>query len=317
MSEAAVATATEVVSEVVAAPAYRFFRTTVLRSVRLSPSFVRLTLGGPELAGFGAAGDDQRIKFVLPRDGQPFDELMSSGAGWYADYCALPDERRPFLRTYTVRAFRPEPAELEVDVVLHGLDDGHPGPAATWAAAAAPGDELVVLGPDRPGRGRAWAAEWAPPASARTLVLAGDETAVPAIAAILAGLPAGRRVVALLEVPTPGDALNLAGESGADVRWLPRGDAPVGTLLAPAVDVALAELGIAHRAAAEADLPEVDEATLWEVPDADAVSTCYAWLAGEAGVVKRLRRRLVSELGVPRGAVAFMGYWRQGAAALG
>ncbi|MGY1601368.1 siderophore-interacting protein [Geodermatophilus sp. SYSU D00815] len=314
MSEAAVATATEVVE---VAPAYRFFRTRVLRSVRLSPSFVRLTLGGPELAGFGAAGDDQRIKFVLPRDGQPFDELMGSGAGWYAEYCALPDARRPFLRTYTVRAFRPEPAELDVDVVLHGLDDGHPGPAAAWAAAAVPGDELVVLGPDRPGSGRAWAAEWAPPAGARTLVLAGDETAVPAIAAILAGLPAGRRVVALLEVPTAGDVLDLAGASGADVRWLPRGDAPVGSLLAPALDVALAELGIAHRADAEADLPDVDEATLWEVPDADPASTCYAWLAGEAGVVKRMRRRLVSELGVPRGSVAFMGYWRLGAAALG
>ena len=67
MGEAAVVPA----AEVAAAPGYRFFRTRVLRSVRLSPSFVRLTLGGPEVAGFGAAGDDQRIKFVLPRDASP------------------------------------------------------------------------------------------------------------------------------------------------------------------------------------------------------------------------------------------------------
>src|SRR4051794_23652905 len=210
MSDTAVATPVQVT-----APAYRFFRTRVLRSVRLSPSFVRLTLGGPELTGFGAAGDDQRIKFVLPRDGQPFEELLSCGPSWYAEYCALPDERRPFLRTYTVRAYRPDPAELDVDVVLHGLDDGHPGPAAAWAAAALPGDALVVLGPDRPGSGRAWAAEWAPPASARTLLLAGDETAAPAIASIVEALPSGRRAIALLEVPVPGDALAL--DVGPDV----------------------------------------------------------------------------------------------------
>ena len=85
----------------------------------------------------------------------------------------------------------------------------------------------------------------------------------------------------------------------------------------PAVHAALYELGIASTPATPPE--EVGDELLWEVPDATsanggAASGCYAWLAGEAGVVRTLRRRLVGDLGVPRGAVAFMGYWRQGAA---
>ncbi|HYX95347.1 MAG TPA: SIP domain-containing protein, partial [Geodermatophilus sp.] len=72
------------------------------------------------------------------------------------------------------------------------------------------------------------------------------------------------------------------------------------------------ELDVASAPAAPPE--EVGDELLWEVPDPDAASGCYAWLAGEAGVVRALRRRLVGDLGVPRGSVAFMGYWRQGVA---
>jgi NADPH-dependent ferric siderophore reductase len=352
--------------EVVAAPAWRFFDASVAEVRRLGPSFVRLTLTGPELAGFGAAGCDQRFKLVLSRDDAGLDRLRDRGQDWYPEYCALPEEQRPVIRTYTVRAARPERAELDVDVVLHGVDDGHAGPAASWAAAAAPGDRIVLLGPDRPGAGRPWGVEWAPPPAARTLLLAGDETAVPAVCAILESLrgrpttaagasqrggrrqgvsiaaSAGERgaerprrrpgprseertearsrtdgrgpraVTALLEVPEAGDAMDVALPAGATLRWLPRDGAVRGSRLVPAVHAALCELGIASTPAAPPE--EVGDELLWEVPDTDAASGCYAWLAGEAGVVKTLRRRLVGDLGVPRGSVAFMGYWRQGVA---
>src|SRR3712207_1536041 len=88
----------------VATPEYRFFSATVSQVQRLSPTFLRLTLAGPELAGFGVGGADQRIKLVLSRDGSPVRGMLTDGPGWYQDYCALPDERRPHLRTYTVRA---------------------------------------------------------------------------------------------------------------------------------------------------------------------------------------------------------------------
>ncbi|MGY1630850.1 siderophore-interacting protein [Geodermatophilus sp. SYSU D01186] len=298
-----------------AAPGWAFFDATVAAVRRLGPSFVRVTLTGPDLAGFGVAGDDQRIKLVLPRDPAGMRRLVERGSDWYPEYCAMPEEQRPWVRTYTVRAARPELAEVDVDLVLHGVEDGHAGPAARWAAAAAPGDRIVLLGPDRPGRGRMWGVEWAPPAAATTLLLAGDETAVPAVCAILEGLgQSPRRVVALLEVPAEADAMNLVLPPGVSVRWLPRSGAARGSLLVPAVHAALCELGVVATPTEVPEDVDLDAGLLWEVPDADATSGCYAWLAGEAGVVKQLRRHLVGDLGVPRGAVAFMGYWRQGIA---
>jgi NADPH-dependent ferric siderophore reductase len=301
-----------VVPQPVTAPEYRFFSATVARVQRLSPCFLRLTFAGPELTGFGVGGADQRIKLVISRDGGPVRNLLSDGPGWYQEYCALPDARRPHLRTYTVRAARPHLGEIDVDVVLHGVADGHPGPAAGWAAAAVAGDPIVVLGPDRAGTGRAWGVEWAPPAEG-TLFLAGDETAVPAISSIIEALPAGRRTVAVLEVPEAGDMLSLAVPPGVEVRWLVRGDRVRGEALGPAVHAALCELGVAAPAAGQ-DPEDVDleGGILWEVPEAGA-DGCYAWLAGEAGMVTKLRRRLVRDLGVPRSSVAFMGYWRMGA----
>ncbi|SDP14878.1 NADPH-dependent ferric siderophore reductase, contains FAD-binding and SIP domains [Klenkia soli] len=306
-------------------PVYRFFRTTLARSERLSPSFLRLTFTGPDLDRFGVGGADQRFKLLLAQDGHPLDDLLAiTGPDWYPAWCAMPDETRPHMRTYTVRAFRPEVSELDVDVVLHGIGaDGSvgegAGPAAVWAARAVPGDEMVFLGPDRPGAGRMWGVEWAPPAEADTLFLAGDETAVPAIAAIVEALPGDQRVVAVLEVPEAGDFLPLRLPPGVDVRWLARGSRPRGELMETAVHAALRELGIARDTPGvdpEAGDPAEDD-ILWEVPEAGAHTSCYAWLAGEAGVVKELRRRLVRDLGVPRDAVAFMGYWRTGARAAG
>ncbi|MPQ96654.1 siderophore-interacting protein [Modestobacter sp. I12A-02628] len=293
------------------APEYRFFTTRVARVARLSPAFVRITLTGPDLADFGVAGDDQRIKLVLRRDGEPFEDLLDSPA-WYETYLAMPEDRRPHVRTYTVRAARPEVAELDVDLVLHGLDGGHAGPAASWAAVAAPGDPVVVMGADRPGTGRMWGVEWSPPPTATRLLLVGDETAVPAVSSVLESLdPRGRRVVAVLEVPAAADVLDLRLPAGVEVRWLARGGRARGELLAPAVDAALRDLGIGHEQAGE-EPEDVDPDLLWEVPEAAGTDECFAWLAGEAGMVKQLRRLLVRDLGVPRTSVAFMGYWRLG-----
>ena len=78
------------------------------------------------------------------------------------------------------------PAELDIDFVLH-LHGGS-GPAAEWAAAAQPGDPLLLVGPCARW-GDCLGIEFAPGAAER-LLLVGDETAVPAIAAILETLPA-------------------------------------------------------------------------------------------------------------------------------
>jgi NADPH-dependent ferric siderophore reductase len=300
---------------------YRPFQARVARVHRLSPSFLRITFTGDDLATFGAAGDDQRIKVVLPGPAGSLAD-MPGGGDWYDRWRTLPDVRRPLLRTYTVRAARPDRAEVDVDFVLHGMDDGHAGPASRWAAAARPDDEAVLVGPDRPGRGRGWGCEWAPPAGVRRLLLAGDETAVPAICAVVEALPDGADAKALLEVPTAGDVLAVERPDGAVLHWLPRsagnGEHAHGDLLVRAVrDTVAGWVAPGAAATALADV-DVDTEILWDVADAGAPSDgIYAWVAGEADVVRTLRRYLRGELGLPRGSTAFMGYWRRGRAEQG
>ena len=294
---------------------YATFHVEVARTQRLSPNFLRVTFAGDCLAHFADHGHDQRVKLVVPLPGRGLADFPD-GPDWYARWRALPDERRNPLRTYTVRAVRAGLREVDIDFVLHG--DG--GPASRWASAAAPGSRVALVGPDARYTGPyPGGKEWAPPADATRLLLAGDETAVPAIAAIAESLPGDVPATVLLEVPHPEDALGLRTHPDVKVTWLPRDGAAHGERLIPAVRETTAALARAAAPAADADLSDVDVDTdlLWEVPApaaAAAYDGLYAWLAGEAGVVKTLRRHLVSELGIDRRAVAFMGYWRLGRA---
>ena len=225
------------------------------------------------------------------------------------------------MRTYTVRDVLGSGIDtrLVVDFVVHG-HDGQAGPGSSWAERAAVGDPLVLLAPRR---GEPFGGiEFAPGGSSR-LLLVGDETAVPAVCAILAQLPAGARGAAFLEVPTAADVQAVAHPDGVEVGWLPREGAPLGSRVHEAV---LAHLGVAGL---RVDEPEEVDPDLWETPtysssgeevapDVDAVGHgldgLYAWIAGESGMVTTLRRALVRDLGVDRRQVAFMGYWRRGVA---
>jgi len=305
--------------EAVQVPVYRPFVVRVARLHRLSPSFLRVTFTGADMADFASNGLDQRIKVVLPLPGQTAADFPDD-PDWYGAWRALPAGRQMPIRTYTIRALRPELGEVDVDFVLHGAT----GPASAWAETAAPGDEVVLVGPNARFPGPTGGYEWHPPADASCLVIAGDETAVPAICAIVEALPQGQRAHVLLEVPTSADALNVAAPDGVRITWLPRwpddGEAPAprGALLTAAVVATVDELAdvLAPTPAVQLEDVDVDAGILWEVPDEDSLprrsSGVYAWLAGEAGVVKGLRRHLVQERGVDRRSVAFMGYWRDG-----
>ncbi|GIJ00240.1 NADPH-dependent ferric siderophore reductase [Sediminihabitans luteus] len=302
---------------------YRMFDVTVSRITRLCASFVRVTFTGDDLDEFADNGRDQRIKFVLPAPDGGYVHLDRS-AEWFAAWRAQPEERRNPLRTYTVRAVRHDRKEVDVDVVLHG----DLGPASRWAMSAGPGTPLVILGPNARHQGVHGGLEFTPPACSHALLLAGDETAVPAITSICESLDDDAVGEIFMEVPTADDTWTFDVPAGVRVTWLPRDGAAHGAHLVPAVrDAAdrLLAMGV-RRSQAELAEPEaledvdVDEGILWEVPvdehGAPLVqdTVLYAWLAGEAGVIKTLRRYLVSELGVDRRAVAFMGYWREGRA---
>ncbi len=289
-------------------PAYRPFTAEVARVQRLSPSFLRVTFTGPSFDDLAPNGWDQRIKVILPTADRGLRDCPR-GDDWYVEWRALAEERRNPMRSYTVRACRPEAREIDVDCVLHGTS----GPASAWAERAAAGDDVVLIGPNARFPGPTGGFEWHPPAAATCLIVAGDETAVPAVCAIVESLPAGRSARVLMEVPEADDALSLAVPDGVEVTWLPRrpANAPRGALLTPAVLAAVRDLADARRPV-HAPVPEDDDAVLpWDVPEQADGSPLYAWLAGEAGVVTGLRRQLVA-LGVDRRSVAFMGYWRAG-----
>ncbi|MEV6350766.1 siderophore-interacting protein [Actinoplanes sp. NPDC051851] len=289
---------------------FRFFHVEVTRVVQLSPSFLRVTFTGDDLDRFADNGFDQRIKLIVPLEGCGLDHLPT-GAEWFMEWRVLPDDKRNPIRTYTVRAVRPLLREVDVDMVLHGIT----GPASAWAAAAAPGTTACLLGPNADWTGAHGGIDFHPPAGTNRILLGGDETAVPAIAGILAALPADACGEALLEVPESGDHLPLTAPPGVRITWLPRDGAEHGTRLIPAVQTAAAHLlgDAAGTTCADLEDVDVDHDLLWEVPDGtEPTDGFYAWLAGEAAVIKSLRRHLVATCGVDRRSVAFMGYWRFG-----
>ena len=329
------------------------FEVTVSSVRQLSPTFRRVTFGGYSLRDFGVHGDtlDLRIKLLIPSlsaDGTrlPLPAFHTGQASWYRDWLAMDPALRGAMRTYTVREARLDAVypEIDVDFVMHVGEPGHGGPAANWALNAKPGDALTVIGPNNRAAHCVTAEtysgiEWRP-GLAQRILLAGDETAVPAISAILESLPPYMSGHAFLEVPEAGDFLELGSPADIAITWLARGAAigrsrPHGQLLQQAVRKAVPVpgwVGIKADDGGAGPEPEdvnVDVDILWETParmeTADISASknpgmpagampFYAWMAGEAAVIKDLRRYLVRDVGIDRKQVAFMGYWRQGKA---
>lgn len=298
-------------------PAYRPYAATVAEVQRLSPHFVRVAFTGPDFDVFGTAGLDQRIKLILPLEdgtlsdiGQHDDEAIDAG-DWYTAWRDIPFATRSPLRTYTVRRIDPAARRLLVDFVVHH----DAGPAGSWAERAAVGQQIVIVGPDQRSDGFRLGLDWHP-GTARRVVLAGDETAAPAICSILESLDESYAVDAFIEVPTAADFLEVDLPSGFRVTWLARGDRAHGAALTEAVtgwsagapDVLAAAASPRRQELVDVD---VDVDLLWDSPD-DSDGEFYAWMAGEAAMVKGLRRHLVQGCGVDRKRVAFMGYWRLG-----
>lgn len=288
-------------------PAYRPFRATVTALRELSPHFTRVTFAGDELEFFGTDRLDQRVKIVLPLEQHGYASFQMD-ADWYSHWRTLPDHERNVFRTYTVRDVRPESGELDVDFVSHG--DG--GPAARWLLSAAIGDELVIVGPDARSRDSHVGIDWRP-GTATNVLLVGDETATPAICAILESLHPSVTAHAFIEVPSADDFLPI--ETHATVTWLARGEQS-------GLEAAVRSWAHAHPTEFESALAltpqklddiDVNVEMLWDSP-AEATVEFYAWLAGESAIIKSLRRFLVTETGIDRTRVAFMGYWRLGKA---
>ncbi|GAA1907128.1 siderophore-interacting protein [Streptantibioticus ferralitis] len=239
----------------------------VVRVERLTPHMIRVVLGGDGLDGFTAGQcTDHYIKLLFPVDGVAYPEPFDIQA-IRADF---PRDQWPRTRTYTVRHWDAEARELSVDFVHHG-DEGLAGP---WAARVQPGEEVLFLGP---GGG------YAPDEKADWHLLAGDESALPAIAAALERMPEGAVCHAFIEVADATEEQQLNATAGARVTWLHRGSRPVGDALVAAVQAL-------------------------EFPS----GTPHAFVHGEAHFVKELRRLLRVDRGIDRERLSISGYWRRG-----
>jgi NADPH-dependent ferric siderophore reductase len=248
-------------------PEVRLRRAVVRAVARPTPRVVRVTVAGPELADLPAVAPDGYLKLFLPRPGEPEPQVpeIEDGdvTGWFRRYLAMPGDVRPPMRTFTLRRRRDDPVELDVDVVLH--DEG---PARDWALGATPGARLAFTGPY---------GLYAPCEHHDAVLLAGDETAVPAIGAIVESLPPGRRATVVASVRDVTEQQVWDTDGDVEVHWT----AP-GTL--------------------------ADRLAGLTFPGARP----YVWLAGEASEVKAMRRHVVRERGVDKRDVCFTGYWRRG-----
>lgn len=180
----------------------------VVRVRDITPSMVRITVSGDDLRGFPAEGGDQWLRLFLPLPGQA-EPLLPVSVDWWPEVCRMPDTMRPIVRSYSVRAVRPEAAELDFDVVRHGES----GPGTRWAARVAPGHRLGLLDQST---------TYAPPAGTPWQLLLADESALPALGSILEGLPAGTPALAYAEVPTAEDVQELISPGDLTMHWLTR-----------------------------------------------------------------------------------------------
>ncbi|WP_333618172.1 siderophore-interacting protein [Dietzia sp.] len=200
-----------------------FVRAHVLRSERISPHVMRVTLGGGDLEQFVYQGFDQWFRLAIPVHGDDrFENLPGKfGIGGYLKFLTSPKGTRPVIRNYTIRNFRYEPAELDIDFVVHGTG----GVAGPWAEAVEPGTDVAFI--DQ-GCG------WKDVPAANTLIVA-DESGMPAALGVLRDLPRDATGHAIIELFDPADAQDdSVAPNGIDVRWVFRDpdDAPGSDALA-------------------------------------------------------------------------------------
>jgi NADPH-dependent ferric siderophore reductase len=178
-------------------------RLEVLRVVDLTPRMRRITLGGPELAGFVSLGTDDHVKLLFPQNAEQAAALETLELGAGKNNGPMPE-----MRDYTPRRYDLEKLELDIDFVLHG-----DGPASTWAEQAKPGQFLHIGGP----RG-----SMIVPDIFDSYLLIGDETALPAIARRLESLAANRRALVIVEVENGKEQQVLQSAAEVNVIWVLR-----------------------------------------------------------------------------------------------
>lgn len=238
----------------------------LVSSVSVAPRIRRLTFTGEDVGRFGSE-TDIHVRLYFPPVGVETPEWPRPGADGKTIW---PEEsRRPDVRYYTVRRFDAARQEIEIDFVMHEDE----GPGCAFAARAEPGAIAGMAGPV--GR-TAPVSDWT--------LLAGDETALPAIARILEEMPKDARGAAFLEIDGPADEIALEKPEGVRLRWLHRRGAPAG-----ATDMLFSAIRSAPP------------------PPPGA----FAWVACEHASARSIRKHLRTAFGMPRDRHLVVAYWQR------
>ena len=240
----------------------------VVKVTDITPKMRRVTLTG-DLEGFVSLGHADHIKafFSAPGAPQVVPVLGPNGA-------EFPDDvPRPQMRDYTPRYFDAAGNTLEIDFVLHG-----DGPASSWAAQVTAGQKLLIGGP----RG-----SLVVPSAFDWYLLVGDETALPALGRRIEELPAGARVIAIIEVADAAEEQRFTTRTDLSLTYLHRNGLAAGStsLIADAIKAQSFPAG-----------------------------TAYAYIAGESSMSKAVRQHLVDERGFNPEYIKAAGYWLRGVA---
>jgi len=248
-------------------PYFREMR--VVRTAQVTPRMRRVTLAGDDLRRFATGGLHVRLLFPKHRDAPPV--WPTQGADGRPSW---PDaSERPDVRIYTIRAIDVARGEIDIDFVLH---DGEDMPGARFAAEARPGD---VVGMTGPGGGTAGQADW--------YLLAGDETALPAIARILEELPGAATAVVRIEVAGAAERQDLRSAAALDLQWL-------------------------HRDASRAETTDMLTQAVRDVPMPDDGRSIFVWAGCEHAAFRAIRKYLREECGLSRCEHLAVAYWRRG-----
>ncbi|BBZ07209.1 siderophore-interacting protein [Mycolicibacterium doricum] len=256
----------------------------VVRTEQLAPHMVRVVLGGNGASsGFDTFKPnefaDAYVKLVIVPDGVDVSALRTPLT--LDSFQELPPAKQPVVRTYTVRKVDQERGEVTIDFVVHG-DHGVAGP---WAASAQPGQPAYLMGPS---------GAYSPDPAADWHLLAGDESALPAISAALEALPADAVGRVFIEVAGPDDEIPLSAPEGVSISWIYRGGR--------------ADLVPEEAAGDHAPLISAVKEAAW-LP-----GQVQVFIHGEAqAVMHNLRPYIFKERGVEATwASSISGYWRRG-----
>lgn len=252
----------------------------VVSTEQLTPHMVRVVLGSSNFDTFVPSKfTDSYVKLVFVAEGIDLAALPQPLT--QDSFAELPPEKRPPVRTITVRRVDEEARQITVDIAVHGEH----GVAGQWAATAQPGQPIYLMGPG---------GAYTPDPAADWHLLAGDEAALPAIAAALEALPESAVGMAFIEVAGPTDEIALTAPEGVEINWVYRGGR--------------ADLVPEDRAGDHAPLIEAVTTARW-LP-----GQVHVFIHGEAQtVMHNLRPYIRKERGVDaKWAASISGYWRRG-----